>query len=299
LSFLADGDLLLSMANPRSQVLRFDPTTLSLEVFAGTGGIGFAGDDGPALDATLNDPACAVPDAEGNVYICDNGNNRIRRVDTAGRITTFVGGAGELSHPNHVAFDSRGDMFITDTNNNRILRRSRASGELTVVAGTGGLGFSGDGGPAGAAELAQPLYMALTAAGDIFFSDSLNNRVRRIDGTRRVAIDIKPGSYPNAINLGSAGVVPVAILGGADFDTSQIVPSSVSLAGARVKRIGNGERYSCAPELVDGDPYPDLVCHVITAQLLIEPGDTSAVLEAETVSGERIRGEDSVRIVPR
>lgn len=113
-----------------------------------------------------------------------------------------------------------------------------------------------------------------------------------------VNIDIKPGSFPNSINLGSAGVVPVAILSSAAFDATQVDPASVSLAGAKVRLIGRGSQYACSSADVNGDVYPDLVCHVVTAQFMIEPGDSIAVLEAETFSGQRIRGEDSIRIVP-
>ena len=113
----------------------------------------------------------------------------------------------------------------------------------------------------------------------------------------QVSIDIKPGSYPNSINLSSAGVVPVAILSSATFDATRVDPASVTLAGARVKLIGKGSKYNCWPEDVNGDGRPDLVCHVITADFLIEPGDSTAVLEATTLSGQPIRGEDSIRIV--
>ena len=113
----------------------------------------------------------------------------------------------------------------------------------------------------------------------------------------RVSIDIKPGSHPNSINLGSAGVIPVAILGSATFDATQVNPATVRLAGASVKLIGHGDKYSCSTEDVNGDGFVDLVCHVVTAQF-IEPGDSLAVLEAQTFDGQAIRGEDSIRIVP-
>jgi hypothetical protein len=112
-----------------------------------------------------------------------------------------------------------------------------------------------------------------------------------------VDIDIKPGSDPNSINLSSAGVVPVAILSSATFDATQVDPATVSLAGAKVKLIGKGDKYSCSAQDVNGDGLLDLVCHVVTADFLIETGESVAVLEADTFGGQHIRGEDSIRIV--
>ena len=113
-----------------------------------------------------------------------------------------------------------------------------------------------------------------------------------------VDIDIKPGSDPNSINLDSAGVIPVAILGSDTFDASTVDPSTVCLAGASVKLIGKGSKYSASLEDVNGDGYLDLVCRIETASFLVESGASTAVLEAETYDGQRIRGEDTIRIVP-
>jgi len=113
-----------------------------------------------------------------------------------------------------------------------------------------------------------------------------------------VSIDIKPGSFPNSINLSAAGVIPVAILSTPTFDATHVDPATVTLAGARVKMIGKGSHYACSSADINGDPYPDLICHVVTAQFLIEPGDSIAILEAQTFGGQAIRGEDSIRIVP-
>ncbi len=114
-----------------------------------------------------------------------------------------------------------------------------------------------------------------------------------------VTIDIKPGSDPNSINLGSAGVIPVAILSTENFDaTIDLDRDSISLAGARVKMVGNSNRFLCHEELVNADDLLDLVCQVETVQFIIEVGESLAVFEAETFGGIPIRGEDTVRIVP-
>lgn len=113
-----------------------------------------------------------------------------------------------------------------------------------------------------------------------------------------MTIDIEPGSTVNSINLSSAGVVPVAVLSSPAFDATDIDPATVALAGASVKMVGKSARYLASTEDVNGDGLLDFVCQVVTAKFMIEPGDSRAVLEAETFAGMRIRGEDSVRIVP-
>ncbi len=118
-------------------------------------------------------------------------------------------------------------------------------------------------------------------------------------GVLEVAIDIKPGSDPNSINLSSAGVIPVAILSSATFAATTVDPDTVSLAGAKVKMVGKSNRFLCHAEDVNGDGLPDLVCQVETAQFMIEEGASVAVLEAETFDGQAIRGQDDVRIVPQ
>ena len=113
-----------------------------------------------------------------------------------------------------------------------------------------------------------------------------------------VVIDIKPNSETNSINVSSAGVIPVAILGAVDFDATTVVPASVSLAGASVKLVGKSEKYLCHQEDVNLDGYVDLVCQIYTAQFFVEEGETTAILEAETTDGTKLRGEDIIRIVP-
>jgi hypothetical protein len=112
-----------------------------------------------------------------------------------------------------------------------------------------------------------------------------------------VSIDIKPGSFPNTINLRSAGVVPVAILSSGKFDATQVNPETVSLAGAKVKLIGKGDKYLSHVVDINGDGLLDLLCYVTTAQFIIEPGTSVAVLEAETFDGQKIIGQDSIEIV--
>ena len=115
----------------------------------------------------------------------------------------------------------------------------------------------------------------------------------------QVAIDIKPGSYPNAINMGSHGLIPVAILSTEDFDATTIDPDTVELAGSDVAVRGKSNKFMSHEEDVDGDGLTDLVVQVATANL--EPNslqDGWAVLTGETFDGETIEGEDEITIVP-
>lgn len=114
---------------------------------------------------------------------------------------------------------------------------------------------------------------------------------------RLVRIDVKPGSDPNAINLGSGGVVPVAIFGDAGFDATTIDPLTVSLASAPVRLRGNGTPQANVTD-VDGDGWLDLVVHVDTSALVLSDVDVAAVLRGKTASGADFEGADTIRVVP-
>ena len=112
-----------------------------------------------------------------------------------------------------------------------------------------------------------------------------------------VLIDIKPGSFPNSINLGNNGTVPVAIFSSPTLDATSIDPLTVTLAGAQVQLKGKGTPNFSFSDVND-DGLMDLVVHVSTEALQLSQGDTEAVLEGSTFGGLKIIGKDSVRIVP-
>lgn len=116
----------------------------------------------------------------------------------------------------------------------------------------------------------------------------------------QVAIDIKPGSSNNNINLNSAGVIPVAILSSATFDApTQVDPKTITLMGSNVRLTGRADKASCNVRDVNHDGRADLVCQIkTTTQSLVKAGSTSAVLTGRTFSGQNIQGEGSIRIVP-
>lgn len=160
---------------------------------AGTGVVGFSGDGGPATAARLNFPAETEVDAAGNLYIADQLNDRVRKVNTSGIITTVVGTgvagfsgdggpatAARLHEPIDLIFDGSGNLYIADHDNQRI-RKVDAGGIITTVAGTGVAGFSGDGGVATAANLNGPREVELDGAGNLYIVDTDNNRVRKVN----------------------------------------------------------------------------------------------------------------------
>ncbi len=113
----------------------------------------------------------------------------------------------------------------------------------------------------------------------------------------RVTIDIKPGTYPNSINLGSGGTVPVAIFSTASFDATKVDPLTVTLASAPVKMKGKATP-QVSSEDVNGDGRPDLVVNLETEALQLSQTDTQATLEGRTTDGKLIRGSDSARVIP-
>ena len=162
-----------------------------LSVIAGTGADGFAGDGGQATKALLHAPHDLLFDAEGNLLIADTYNQRIRRVDRSGVISTIVGNgkaelAGDggaalesaLNNPQSIAFDGEGSLLIADTFNH-VIRRVNRNGVISTVAGTVP-GHGGDSGSATKAQINLTMAVAVGNDGSIFISDAANSRIRRV-----------------------------------------------------------------------------------------------------------------------
>lgn len=162
-----------------------------ISTVAGSGEAGFGGDGGPATAAQLDNPRGVAIVPGGGFLIADEQNNRIRFVDPAGVITTVagtgtIGGAGDggpataaqFESPVSVLALSPTSFLVADRGNNRV--RQVSDGVITTIAGTGVSGFSGDGGPATAAELRSPRDLAMGPDGSLYIADSLNGRVRRV-----------------------------------------------------------------------------------------------------------------------
>jgi sugar lactone lactonase YvrE len=189
--FIADsGDRLIRKVTPAG----------TIGTYAGTGSAGFSGDGGPAGQASLNNLSSLAVDSAGNLYVADLGNYRIRKIDSAGVITT-IAGTGKPSYgaefpeggpaessvitPRALAVDSKGNIYVSDvsswfamsgaqfdTGTHFVVRKIDTAGTITTIAGTGLRGYSGDGGPAIQARIADVTGIAVDAAGNVYLCDA-------------------------------------------------------------------------------------------------------------------------------
>jgi uncharacterized protein YjdB len=182
----------LYIGDQHNHRVRMVNTAGIISTVAGTGTPGYSRDGFPATSAELYYPTSISIDQFDNLFICDNNNFRIRKVNTSGIISTVAGNgigalgtdgiaatASSLNYPSGVRVDELGDIFIADAGNNKI-RKVNAAGIIFTAAGTGSAGYGGDGGPATSAIINEPLDVTIDAFGDIVFADYNNNRVRSI-----------------------------------------------------------------------------------------------------------------------
>ena len=193
-----DGSGNLYIADTGNGRIRRVDATGIITTVAGNGAGNHSGDGGPAVEASLRGAVRVAVDGLGNLYIADAGDNRVRRVDPRGIITTVAGGGrgrfsrqpgpakiAVLNNPSGLAADGLGNLFISDTWNNHI-RRIDSMGIISTVAGTlNPLGypeedFSGDGGPAIRAGLGYPRGVAVSNSGTVYFADRWNHRIRAL-----------------------------------------------------------------------------------------------------------------------
>jgi len=192
----ADAGGNLFIGDCQNNVVRKVSAAGIISTVAGNHVNGFGGDGGAATAASLSLPYGVATDAGGNLYIADQGNNRIRKVSPSGIISTVTGPgyfsgdggpalAATLYHPQGLAINQKGEFFVGDGGNRRI-RKIDTAGIITTIAGSGAAIPSGDGGPASAAGFYQPIAVACDTLGDVFVLDT-NNTVRKIDATGMIA----------------------------------------------------------------------------------------------------------------
>ncbi len=225
-----------------NRIRKIDAATGIVTTVAGSGiagyDDGYNGDGGPATAANIYNPSAVAVDNSGNIYICDQNNQRIRKVNTAGIISTIAGNGNygysgdngpatdaKVYSPSGIAVDAAGNVYIADTYNLRI-RKISTAGIITTVAGNGLAGFSGDGGAATAAKLRYPVDLSFDGAGNMYIADAENQRIRKVDTSGNISTIAGTGvagwagdggaaslallNYPSGIKADNIGNVYIA-----------------------------------------------------------------------------------------
>lgn len=183
----------LYLADRRNnQIRKVDGATGVITLRAGSGTYGFAGDGSAATNAQFRNPRGVAADAAGNLWIADTDNNRIRKVNTAGIVTTVAGNgvrsysgdggsatAAALNAPYSVDLDSAGNLYFADRFNNRI-RKVTPQGIISTIAGNGSVASTGNDGPAAQASVASPTDVFVTTDGTIYICEPGTHQVRKI-----------------------------------------------------------------------------------------------------------------------
>ncbi len=189
------GDLFVADTG-HQRVRKIDFKTGLISTVAGTGKAGFSGDDGPATNATFKSPISIAFDPHGDLFICDIGNHRVRKVAMqTGVITTVAGNGQKAPTPDGAAFhgapllgprsldcDKAGNLWVVLREGNALLKLDVASGKAQHIAGTGKSGFTGNGGPAKLATLSGPKGLTVSADGArVFIADAESHSIRMVD----------------------------------------------------------------------------------------------------------------------
>ena len=283
-------------------VVRISPAG-NLTVVAGNQIAGFSGDGGAATNASLLFPTGVAVDRQGNLYIADTANSRIRKVSN-GIITTVAGNglqafsgdggpatSASLMQPAGVAVDAAGNLYIVDADNlffpstPRI--REVVNGTINTVAGNGNYGFSGDGGPPINASFASPQQIAFDGNGNIYIADTGNNRVRKIANG---VITTVAGNG----NVGLSGDGGLAVNAALSFPQGVAVDASGNLYIAdtgnyRIRKVVNGMISTIAGQGIggfSGDGGPALSASIDPRGLAVDGAGN--LLIADTQNG-RVR----------
>jgi sugar lactone lactonase YvrE len=250
------------IADAGNNVIRKINTGGIISTFAGNGTPGYSGDGLTATAASLNAPNGVAFDSLGNLYICDADNYCVRKVNTSGIMSTYAGTGGvtgysgdgfaataaEMTFPGGIALDPSGNLFITDEYNHCV-RKVNIAGIITTFAGAGGMGYTGDNGPATAANIGFPFGIACDGYGNVYISQTLNNRILKVntsgivnnlagDGTNGFLGDGSPataGEFDTPWGIASDGAGNVYVADNANERIRKITPADTLFTVA-----GNG-----------------------------------------------------------
>lgn len=214
ISFGPNGELyIVDQGNHR---VRMVDNTGTIWTVAGNGVRGFGGDEGHAIEASLNRPTSVVVASDGTLFISDTDNDKIRRVSVDGIISTFAGNGApgysgdggsailaSLNKPRGISLDSYRNLYIADSFNH-LIRKVSDQAVISTVAGSGISGFDGDGGMAVDARLNQPVAVAVNDDGDFYFVDQGNRRIRYVDVDGDISTVAGNGESGNSGDLGPA-----------------------------------------------------------------------------------------------
>ena len=259
----ADGAGNIYIADKSNNRVRKVGAAGIISTIAGNGMPGNSGDGGMAVAAGLNNPNGVAVDAVGNLYIADQGNSSVRKVSAAGIIITIAGTgasgyngdgipatAAQLYNPYAVAVDRAGNVYISDVDNERI-RKVGTTGIITTIAGTGTAGVSGIGGPATAAELSEPIGVAVDSAGNVYIADAWNSRICAINTSGLLNAIAGNGTAGFSGDGGAANLAGLNLPYGVAADRSGIYVADYN--NNRIRYI------SYSPTLVTTIAYPSLL----------------------------------------
>jgi sugar lactone lactonase YvrE len=288
-----DGAGNLYIADSGNNRIRKVDGSGNISTFAGNGTVGNGGDGGAATLAQLNGPQGLSFDGAGNLYIADTLNDRIRKVDGSGNISTVAGStrgysgdgglatAAQMFFPYAVAVDAAGNIYIADTSNYRI-RKVNGSGIISTIAGTGSQLYSGDGGLATAAQIGRPVALALDGAGNLHVADANNNRVRLIDGSGIISTAIQPNG-PAGLAFTSAGNFYLSDSGAGIISLVTVTRLAPNLSAQAVAGLSE------SAGLVSGT-YSATSDEAATGYWVILPASASAPTAAQVKAGQDASG---------
>jgi len=290
----------LYIADTSNARIRVVSSAGMITTIAGNGTSGYSGDDGPAINAQLNNPNSAAVDAAGILYIADTNNHRIRRVAPTGTMTTVAGTGSsgfsgddgpamlaQLNYPSGVSVDASGNLYIVDSGNGRI-RMVSTSGTITTLAGEGTVGYSGDGGPAITAQLAGPQGIVSDASGNLYIADSNNDAVRLLTPVGAQPVLSVTSAHSRSFTAGQTGTYTVTVANAASsgptngvITVTEILPLSLTL----VSVAGTG--WTCAGTTCErSDSWPGgATLPGITVTVNVSASAPSQVTNLVTVSG--------------